>query len=233
MGEKKQKAAWARPNAEIVEALTHQVGFMRSSCRAYDKGSLQEAQRLASAVYIIVVDGGQRSLLTQLSARRDLQFFDSTYADDPRNLSEYMPMILMRVGGLNEKGDIDCKYVPVVNGPMTSGENVKFVDWWERRIIFDDKRGNALTRRSIVRALRSQDGGSHFDEHLTDPAYVALSRENAPGWGFGVDGDISTPFPPGAHLAMMRVIAWELEKTLVDGQLLKGPVETGTFPAPE
>lgn len=76
-----------------------------------------------------------------------------------------------------------------------------------------------LTRRRLVHTLRNQDGGSHLDSTITDPAYVRVAKGNEFSWNF------STPSGggvlKGSHLATMRQIAWEIQSTLTNNPLIQ------------
>ncbi|UYW34459.1 hypothetical protein [Methylorubrum extorquens] len=225
MGESNKKHLWIRPEEEVRKQLDQQMNFLRRSCRLYDSGDLDEAARMASAIFIIVEDGGQVSLLTQLRSRRGLQFHDSAIPDQRGNMAQYLPMIRAGVT-VNSAGEAVGSYRPMLNEAHYPGRPEKFDRWYEKNIIFDDRNGQVLTRRRLVRALRSQDGGSHSDAALSDEAYVRLSRMNAAGFSISSGGAPPTTFPQEAHFAMMRVIAYEIEKTLVDGGLSAGPLTT-------
>jgi hypothetical protein len=69
-----------------------------------------------------------------------------------------------------------------------------------------------LTRKELVLTLRDQEGGGHFDEELRNPAYIAISTPDF-GWKW-ITPDGEKPINPGAHLATMRQIAWEAEKSI-------------------
>lgn len=228
MGESKKKHLWVRPPDEVRQQLEQQIGFLRRSCRAYDDGALDEAARMASVIFIIVEDGGQLSLLTQLKARRDLLFHDSAFPDQPGNMAQYMPMLRGRMT-LGPDGTAAGAYRPMISPGYHPGKSEKFDRWYEKNIIYDGRNGQVLTRRRLVRALRSQDGGSHSDAGLSDDAYVGVSRMNAAGFAIASNGASASPFPPEAHFAMMRVIAYEMEKTLVDAGLTAGPSQTGSL----
>jgi hypothetical protein len=71
--------AWTRPREEVLDALNQQREALIASCKSYDEGNRWEALRLATAVYIIVHDGGRnsKSILTQLGLRGSLRFVGS------------------------------------------------------------------------------------------------------------------------------------------------------------
>jgi len=207
MGRNTEAAGWVRPVQEIEDALRAQIGFLRASCERYDKGHHDEALRLASTVFIIVHDGGkQRSLLTQLSRRAALRFFSYAYEPNPRNLLRQEPLTMMRIGA-------SSAWLPVLDQGPSAPKRVQFHHWWEKEYVFLAPDGRHMNRRSLVFAMRNQDGGGHVDAKLSDEAYVQFSRERS--W-MTIDGDgVESPLLPFPHLPTMRHIAFELEQTLL------------------
>jgi hypothetical protein len=69
---------------EIEDELKRQIRNMSRSMDAFDRGALEEAERLASSVYILLHDGSgrQKSLLEQLGLKSGLQMVDSSLPPD-------------------------------------------------------------------------------------------------------------------------------------------------------
>src|SRR5262249_6171302 len=98
--------------------------------------------------------------------------------------------------------------------PWLQTTRLAHLDWWHQEI-FRDAQQRVLTRKTLVASLRDQDGGSHFDSDLTEPAYRGVAKENSAGGHFrSKAGDM--PVAPGPRLASMRQIAWELNASLCD-----------------
>ena len=87
--------AWKRTVAETKEALDVQRRAIVASCAAYDNGEKWEALRLATAVYLVVHDGGKnnKSLLTQLGVRDATKFIASARPANPNNLLRETPLV--------------------------------------------------------------------------------------------------------------------------------------------
>ncbi|TIR20240.1 MAG: hypothetical protein E5X34_18585 [Mesorhizobium sp.] len=213
----KSNPGWVRPRKEIEQALEDQVSFMRTSAAAYDAGQHAEAVRLAVPVFILVHDGSQKSLLTQLGLRSGLRFSSFATPTRPDNLLPEEPLALMRMVGGGKSS-----WEPVLDqGPMAE-RKLQFHDWWEKEPIFQSPRGASMNRRRLVFSLRNQDGGGHVDPQLTDEAYVEFSRR--PVWFENIaDMTVMTdqagkpgwsPLEPFPHLPTMRQIAFELDRTL-------------------
>lgn len=209
---------WQRPIEEFQQALATQVSFLRSSNAAFDSGNHWEAVRLANAVFIIVHDGGQKSLLTRLRVRGKLRFPSSGREIIPGNTHADMPLIGMWI---TETG---ASYSPMLDSGHSSGRLLQFHQWWNKDVIYRDPQNRTMTRQSLVFALRNKEGGGHVDGEIDDPTYVGVSRENTANW-FCMRSDQQGPsnLSPGAHFASMRQIAWELEQALIAGGLVAPP----------
>jgi hypothetical protein len=193
----------------VEKALEIQCRAILASSIAYDGGKWWEALRLATAVYVVVHDGGKRnkSILSQLGARGRLRFVASGFQYGPTNVLRQTHLLSTRV-----YGDGTAEYRPLLSGAAWPHRLLQFHEWWESDVIFRDGQFS-LTRKSLTFSLRNQEGGSHFDESIGDPNYLRFAKEQ-----------LTTPYivahglPPkpilGAEFATMRQIAWELLKTL-------------------
>jgi hypothetical protein len=198
-----------RTREELEKAREIQCRAILASSSAYDAGEWWEALRLATAVYVLVHDGGKRnkSVLSELGIRGRLRFVASGFQYGPTNVLRETHLLSTRV-----YSDGTAEYRPLLDGAAWPHRELQFPNWWEKDIIFRDGRF-VLTRKSLTFSLRNQEGGSHFDESVRDPNYLRFARQQ-----------LTTPYvvahgqPPkpilGAELATMRQIAWELLKTL-------------------
>ncbi len=176
--------------------------MLHDSGQAYDSGKIWEAKRLATTVYTLLHDGKRRtcSVLTQLGRRRAIQYFSTS-----RGLEAYPRVALCQIKMSQDKKE----YVPHchlnMDFPWFSWKS--FDDWWEEKV-FETTDGRILTRKNVVFSIRDTDGGSHFDSEWGDEAYQILATVN--------DSQVTCANKPipFAHLATMRQIAWELERSL-------------------
>lgn len=203
----------ARTQDELIQALEEQLGFLKKSGAEFDAGDLTEAKRLANAVVVLVEDGKRKkfkSILTQLGVRDELQFLSSGGVD-PSNLLADMPLVAMRLS-VGPRGG-SAKYIPMF-GETHAPKKLSFEQWWSEPI-FKEQGIDALTldRQTLTRALRDQEGGSHFDDELSNPVYIGIAKEHSDEWLL-VTEQGSAQIEPGPHLASMRQIAWELEHTI-------------------
>jgi hypothetical protein len=116
------------------------------------------------------------------------------------------------LAGFRVYNDGRNEYFPWLGrSPVPSGL-VSFEEWWEQATILREGDEFRMTRRHLVTALRSADGGSHIDTELRNPSYARFSRETM------MHTQTSAAPKPnplmGAERASMRQIAWELLITL-------------------
>lgn len=62
-----------------------------------------------------------------------------------------------------------------------TGRHLSFEQWWNEVVLRDASAGE-LTRRAVIRSMRDQDGGAHFDETIADPAYLAAVQGRLAGF---------------------------------------------------
>jgi hypothetical protein len=198
-----------RTRDELIAELHNQMAALRASCAGYDAGNLWEGPRLATVVYTLVNDGRGRSvsILTQMGLRNKINYRSHAVPNTPGNLMSWAPLVAIVVGnGI-------AQYVPTLNdGAPWKISELHFREWWEQPV-FENAAGQQLSRMNLVFALRSKDGGSHFDAELPISSYLAMKND---GLGFGVSfGDSQAPKTiPNAHLATMRHIAFELDQSI-------------------
>nr|WP_315384913.1 hypothetical protein [uncultured Sphingomonas sp.] len=202
-----------RSPGELTEELSDQRKALRASCDGYDRGELWESKRLATTVYNLVHEDGQKSLLSSLGIKKNLKFISSSKGF---NL-EYLNLGVVRGGRVSPPtplaalmlGENETIFVPMCHSVANIEwcRSLAFGKWYEEGV-FETSKGRVLSRKNLIYSLRSQDGGAHIDNMIKNEAYFVL-RSDAD------DRLRSSGKPiPHAHYATMRQIAWEVEKTL-------------------
>jgi len=198
-----------RLKEESLNELNEQLAALKSSNAAYDAGEVWEAKRLATTAYTLLHDGRGRtkSLLSQLGILDQMEFLASAPPINPDNLASDFPLVIIRM----TVNPASATYLPRLEDGPPLRQWLPFADWWAQ-IILKDQRGLSLTRKDLVLTLRDQEGGSHFDAELTNPAYISAKEGNM-GWVL-VTPEGSQSIDPGPQFATMRQIAWELEQSI-------------------
>jgi len=234
---------YTKTEADLREALARQVRHLRRSFDAYDNGHHEEAERIAAVIYILVHDDNSsrkirsRSLLGQLSEKGRMRFAQTSGVDLRERIAPNQWRTPTPLCAPTVKGGVGV-YVPI-GGNFLHGRlsMVPFSEWWEQPIM-ENPYGNTLSRKNLVFALRTKDGGGHIDPNITDGVYHWASSGRSAGYRVTSDGvEIGQPLPlghngkgalppdyiriPNAHWATMRQIGWELEVSMGECGLLE------------
>lgn len=204
-----------RTQEERKQQLLTQMKALNDSCAAYDIGKEWEALRLATCVYNILYDSKKvKSILQQMGVKDgNTLMIASGFKVDPNFLEgKYRTNPLIEL----KKTADEAKFVPIwqyyqkhdLKRPIRM---LPFTEWWEEDVIYKDHDFN-LTRKQLIRTLRDQEGGSHFDDEISDENYVLLKKEVL--FWFP---DLGLVPIKGLELATMRQIASELNMTLIFG----------------
>lgn len=110
-------------------------------------------------------------------------------------------------------GVVVSRHKPKLDAPIGKWF-LRFEEWWNEPVYTNGDR--ELTRSTLLRTLRDQEGGAHFDPVVSDSAYVAFKAGR--DWRQVVSvGGIETEQPIGqAELATARQIAYEIEYSLAN-----------------
>ncbi|MEK4083749.1 hypothetical protein [Psychrobacillus sp. FSL K6-1415] len=197
---------------DFKEHLKEQIEFLQLSSISYDNGFDSEAKRLAVVCRVLLHDTPQSKSLLNLLNRKSIDFYDSSYPYNAKNLIPHMGLLKLE----NKSGEgAYSRYMPLLDNLTNIQRNRKrsFKSWWEKAIILEDSNKSPFSRKDIVIGLTNKDGGAHVDPKLSQK-YSNLTRQNSVGWRFR-DGDSESPVL-GSELASMRQIAHEVLKTLHD-----------------
>lgn len=229
-----------RTREELEAELKDQIASLRHSCAEYDKGNEWQAKNLANVAYLLLHgDGGRKNpLLRQLGMRSSLKLISTLKRHDGADLNfasgsfSNLLSITITIPELPQKrvsSEViltdEAKSSPVLN---TKGESafygtLKFNDWYGESIVPYD--WSQMSRKNLIFAIRSQDGGSHYDSKLSDNSYLETKlnpiRRISPITirPLGMEapkenehGDMKSS--NNTALAMMRQVAWEIDETL-------------------
>jgi len=166
----------AIPN-HIVQLLRDHVDFVVRSSDAYDDGYQSEATRFAVSLRTLFHDTLPfRSLLAQTDGLHGNFVSMAIPTTIPRGTDAPS-----RYGGLIRTARFDGRavYYAPLDGAWYS-RWLSFSDWWNEPVFMDDERAE-LSRRELVLAVASKDGGSNVDPTLSE-LYAHLSEHESLGW---------------------------------------------------
>lgn len=204
---------------ELYLELKNQANFLRKSNAEYDKGDVSEAKRIANCAYILCHDGTGRtkSLLGQTKIKTKQNFLSTSYSPYYQKMRErgqynYGLGLCDASFTIASGGNAIGKYEPrLAEDIFKLFHELPFKKWYDEEIYrVDNKRG--MSRKNLIFAIRSTDGGAHVDGELKNEEYVNLKTE---GSGLVIQSNNEKPvFFNHPHLASMRQIGWELEHFL-------------------
>jgi hypothetical protein len=211
-------AKYTKSIEQLNSEFQEQLSALRTSNASYDSGSLWEAKRLATSIYILFHDARNNQSITQtLNIKGGIKLLSSaverTYPlgstvlfRSPHNIVT----VNMGPSGVTCAPNFDRTF------PMSSYKWLNFPKWWEEKVL-DDGGSMHLSRKNIIFSMRNQDGGSHVDPELTDENYYKFKHI---GVGMQIlshnsSGDQSGPTPiPNIISATVRQISWEVDQTI-------------------
>ena len=219
MAKPKTPAAHTRSKQEVANELREQLRALESLAEQFGRGERWAGKLMATVIYVICHDGRDkktRSLLTQLDIRHELKCINTAQNPMPGNMLTSALMLGFRMSP-EGSGQIPRFLMP----PRGEFKWVPFVEWWEQAV-YSQGDQNIITRRELVLAVRSKDGGGHFDSELECANYVNMKA--GAGWQ-NMRGDEVMP-PDPSHLLSVWAIGWELFTSLVShGQQQQSPIK--------
>jgi len=198
---------------ELEQALVRQMSHLRISSKLYDEGNQWEAERLATAIYLICHDSGKNytSVLKHVGIKEKILFPDTTSLtiNTANSFSMTPPMLAhwKTAEGLSLNARL---------GDVNLMAKISFNKWWDQTV-FTAENGMSMSRKNIVYRSRSKDGGAHVDATNSDEVYERLKTQSShftvtvngsPTWIARVGN-----FTNG-HWATIRQIAHELDSAL-------------------
>lgn len=192
-------------HVRLTEKLEEQLQFIRRSCDEFDRGSENEALRIATSLRIIFHDSRMSvSLVTHLGLERGMMLSSS------RGLGDYRDYLSHRI-------DLGSAQ-PIKMRPLL-GDKFKercLEDWWNSEPVFVHG-SQTYSRRVIVLSAANKDGGAHVDKELENYYRVLCSGEPIMGLTGNLQYSREAPFqqgvtqyPKNAHLALIRQFAHEV-----------------------
>lgn len=198
-----------RTRAKLIEALETQRRALEASSKAFDNGDRWEALRLATAVCILVHDGGGKSLLAQLNVQRSARFILVTRPVSMQNLLLESPLVYQGIATGSTL--TTAQYVPYLGEDPSHKRTLNLTQWWNEIVL---RSGTLqMKRRELVLMLRNKEGGAHFDDKIENPSYLALTQPGPFIPHLLQPGELPLPILE-IELATMRQIAWELLECL-------------------
>ena len=176
----------ARAKANILEKLREQMGFLRTSVRAFYEGDFAESVRIATTIRVLVHEtGSSKALLVQaMPSGLELPIFDRA-----REKTEHEHIL-----GFAVSVRLGSTLAPAVDLGSSHYSLSSIGAWWNRTVFtFPSHFGTQMVyrRKQVVLILANKEGGAHVDEN-EDPDYRRLMTDSP--LSFAVSGvRLATP----------------------------------------
>jgi len=199
---------------DTLTSLKKQIRFIGKSSKAFDRGDVDEAVRIATSIRILLHDtNSSTSVLTQLG-KKSLLFYDTALERKENDLTTYHGLTVPELAP-----DPVLGWVPLVAISDEEGAadlpSVKkpFDDWWNG-IVLDNNKDVEFTREEIVLSACNKDGGAHVDPEIEE-RYAKVERSKDFAFVFSSGGKRRYP-NAGAGLSTIRQVGFEVLLTLID-----------------
>lgn len=193
---------------ETTASFRDRYEELEHSASRYDQGRVSEAPRLGLLVYLLAVDKGQRSLISQVG-KGEMSFVDTRIPVSRGQ--EQLPRRGLQLVALTVD-DEGWEFQPSFGAhgiPPTLPRKK-----WLSRIVLSDNRGRDYRTGDVVEFFRHKEGGGHYDPQIEE-GYASLLRDKTVGFKLSRNADGSIPEPRiGPLHATMRQVAYELELSI-------------------
>jgi hypothetical protein len=189
-----------------TQQLEKQLGFLETSSREYDAGNLDEAIRIATALWVMFhYTTKSMSLLVHLGATSIsmLSTAGKRVRNDPRG---YWPALV------HIDIDVAQKTVmarPTFNDRPSAHRMIPFSAWWDGEAIYAAA-GHRIKRKALVLNAANKDGGAHVDNDIPPDYGFFLDGTSFSLTVESVEGSKTESYLVNAHLACLRQIAHEI-----------------------
>lgn len=196
-----------RDEARLHRALITQYDGLSISAGAFDAGHKGEAFRMANAIFILLGrnKSNHRPIIGRMGALEGIALPSVTV-----NPVSGTPLIFCRLTKVAEN-DWTAELLPTEVSSLHP--RLGLDDWWNECVL-KDQSGLALTRDTLIRSIRDQDGGAHFDSDLKDNSYRAARYGELSGFAVQ-DSDGNSRQMPFVVETSTRAIAGEVITALL------------------
>jgi hypothetical protein len=172
------------------EELRKQLGFIETSCAAFDSGNRDEAIRVAASIRVLIQES-PASLLTHLGAKNINLLSTVVIPENQDRVFAFDGITLFTGAGPRPKLDQARDRTPM---PVA--------DWWEQ-VVFIAGQGKFVRRRDLVLTAANKDGGAHVDAKLPASYEGVIKFWTRIGVG-------ETDQHLGTHLLALRQLGYEI-----------------------
>lgn len=160
-----------RAKAKILEKLREQMGFLRTSLRAFYEGNFAESVRIATTLRVLIHETGSSKALLVQAMPSGLEL---PIVDQASEKTEHE-----RIVGFAVSVRLGSILAPAVDLGSSHYCLSSVGAWWNRTVFtFPSQFGTQMVyrRKQVVLILANKEGGAHVDEN-EDPNYRRLMTD--------------------------------------------------------
>ena len=202
---------------ELLKHLEEQLYFIEKSFEDYEKNEV-EAKRVATNIRTLVHDTNNSTSLLKLLNGKQIPFLNT---NAPKNSVAYWQLTKVNMQGnvfdantpyvgivgkhvIGSDEGINIIYSPIYKAWTNFNDYIDFETWWGAEI-YDNKKGDVLTRKGLILNVANKDGGAHIDNLKQE--YSSFKKSDI--LKFEVNGILQGADNIPAYPAVMQ-ISWEL-----------------------
>lgn len=190
---------------DLIASMASQLRFIRNSAASYDRGDLEEARRISTAIAILIDTrrDDNPSLLRLLDLEKHIPL-----------LSTGNPLMKGNLIGSSSLTEVQwtkdgrVRHVPIIyTDDVQQINGFEFVNSWLDGVIMAQG-DECINRRKLLREMRDTDGGAHVDAKRK--GFYRRVVENNLASVYVDDNPVRN-----IELAAMRQLAYEIETSLI------------------
>jgi hypothetical protein len=146
---------------DYAAELKKQIQYIKTSCREYDAGNLDEAIRIGTSLRIIFYKSKNSKPITE---KLPIELLLSTaFVQDKNAIKGTLHALVYLQMSVGQPPK--AEYVPNLSNTNKS-RFISVAEWWEREPIYDFANTGMVSRKRLVLIAANKDGGAHVDSTL-------------------------------------------------------------------
>lgn len=197
-----------RTHRDFCKAFLIQYDAIRLSSTSFDLGFTGEAIRLANSIWVLLGRSkktrNHTSIIDHLQWGAELEMPTSVLEGNTggNTMIKASWTVFENVDGRSAMVNVQ---IEPMGDPPVSCRKLPLEQWWTEQIAKPG--GQSMSRYTLIRVLRNQDGGAHLDDEITDEDFVAFNNF-AP---FNIKGSDGETIPVKLHIeTTVRQVAYEV-----------------------
>jgi hypothetical protein len=162
---------YIRTEEDLRRAVQAQFRALKISADHFDLGEMGEAARMASALFILAGEGMRtHTSIFDAAGQKANRLYRSTKTTENAVGCSLVYAQLKKVGP--DEWEVGLRHAG--RAALKDGRDLPFSGWWNELVVKNST--VELSRADVVRILRDENGGAHFDPIVKDSTVAAAIR---------------------------------------------------------